>query len=102
MFTKNDLPILIKIIEEEFPCVINVEESEIEVYEDEYENLVEIGIINVDDRKDGVYKLDNNTHNIAQKLKEKGFEVYSNPEFDRRDAFPNGTSYYSVKISFIN
>jgi len=101
VFEKKDIPILISIIEKEFDCIYNVDETSINIYEDPEEILVEIDIINVDDRKEDLFNLDNNKHSISEKLKNLGFEVYSDIEFLRKDAFPNGTSYYSTKISFI-
>jgi len=101
IFTEEDIPTLISIIEKEFDCVDNIDESSIDIFEYPGETLVEIDIINVDDRKDDLSNLDNNNHSVSEKLRSLGFKVYSDIEFKRMDAFPNGTSYYSTKIDFI-
>ena len=63
-----------------------------------YKTEITIDIIHVDDRIDDVYILDNNEHNLEDTLKNININVVSKPIFEREDAYPDGTSYYSLKF----
>lgn len=95
-FVEEDIKKISEIIEENFDCITDIDYYNIEL-DPEDSTIIEFETINADDREDDLYDLDNNTHNLQGILKEAGYDVFK-PKFDRRDAYPDGTSSYSVTI----
>jgi len=98
MLNENKIEELVEVINKSFNCITDVEFWSVKQKKKNYKTEVQIGIINVDDRIDDVHILDNNKHNLKDTLKSININVVSKPIFKREDAYPDGTSYYSLRF----